>query len=290
MPDLRQLRTFIAVAEQLSFTRAAASLHVQQQTVSKTVSQLERELGVELLERTTHEVRLTAAGEALLDSGAAALQSTEAAFQRAREVGTGELGRVRVGMTPAIGPRDRDEVAEAIRGDGVSASVSLHDVRPGEMKQMLFDRELDLGLLRATGAEEPGLHRALLRPTPMILCVPEVHRLAGQDKVGLAEIDGERLLVPSPAGTPYTDMLLERIAAIGASVELVEGRVTGGPAILTELGRTWTVALMPLGTAPSQGVVCIELEAVTLPLLLVWRAGMPPPSVERLRSLLAAPQ
>ena len=66
MPELRHLRVFAAVAEQLSFTRAAELLHMTQQTVSRTVSELERELGVTLLERTTREVRLTPAGDALL--------------------------------------------------------------------------------------------------------------------------------------------------------------------------------------------------------------------------------
>src|SRR5918911_4249309 len=99
MPDLRQLRAFLTVAEQLSFTRAAELLHLTQQTVSKTVQDLERELGVELLERTTREVRLTAAGAALLEAGPAALTAVEGAFARAREVGAGLSGTITVGVT-----------------------------------------------------------------------------------------------------------------------------------------------------------------------------------------------
>ncbi len=97
MANLRQLRVFLAVAEQLSFTRAADTLQLQQQTVSKTIRQLEDELGVELFERTTREVRLTAAGEALVASGRPVLAAADAAFDRARRVGTGSLGRIRVG-------------------------------------------------------------------------------------------------------------------------------------------------------------------------------------------------
>ena len=98
MPDLRQLRTFVALAEELSFTRAAERLFVGQQAVSKSVRQLERELGVELVERTTHDVRLTAAGAALLEAGRPALAAAEEAFAAAREAGHGLTGTIRVGV------------------------------------------------------------------------------------------------------------------------------------------------------------------------------------------------
>src|ERR671911_2509030 len=97
VPDLRQLRAFVAVAEELNFTRAAERLHMAQQAISKSVRQLEAELGVELLERTTREVRLTEAGAALLEAGRDVLRAADAAFARAREVGAGLSGTVRLG-------------------------------------------------------------------------------------------------------------------------------------------------------------------------------------------------
>src|SRR5215218_3008351 len=101
MPELRQLRAFVAVAEELNFTRAAERLHLRQQAVSKSVQQLERELAVELLERTTREVSLTPAGAKLLAAGRDALAATDAAFERARTIGRGLAGTVRVGVSPA---------------------------------------------------------------------------------------------------------------------------------------------------------------------------------------------
>src|SRR3982751_5593764 len=103
MPDLRQLRTFVAVAEERNFTRAAERLHLAQQAVSKTVAQLEAELGVELLERTRREVRVTAAAEGLLNRGREALAAADAAFAEARDVGRGLSGTLRLGVTPAVG-------------------------------------------------------------------------------------------------------------------------------------------------------------------------------------------
>src|SRR6476661_754620 len=166
MPELRHLRVFVAVAEQLSFTRAAELLHLTQQTVSRTVGELERELGVSLLERTTREVRLTAAGASLLRDGAEAVRAADAAFARAREIGTGALGRVRIGVSPAIGPLDRDDVVRALRPPGSDVSLALHEVRPADLRPMLRSHELDLALTRVSGERDEALHSARLRPTP----------------------------------------------------------------------------------------------------------------------------
>src|SRR5689334_8205460 len=219
MPELRHLRAFVAVAEQLSFTRAAERLHLTQQSVSRTVSELERELGVTLLERTTREVRLTPAGVSLLRDGAEAVRAADAAFVRAREIGTGALGRVRVGLSPAIGPDDRDEIVRALRPPGSDVSVALHEVRPADLRPLLRSQELDVALTRVSGVDDDTLHSAPLRASPMALCLPEAHPLARAPRVALRDLDGLRLLVASPRGTAYTDLLVGAIEAAGAHVE-----------------------------------------------------------------------
>ena len=185
MPELRHLRVFVAVAEQLSFTRAAERLHLTQQSVSRTVSELERELGVTLLERTTREVRLTPAGVSLLRDGVEAVRAADAAFVRAREIGTGALGRVRVGLSPAIGPLDRDEIVRALRPPGSDVSVALHEVRPADLRPLLRSHELDVALTRVSGVDDDTLHSAPLRPTPMVLCMSARAR-AGERRVRVA--------------------------------------------------------------------------------------------------------
>jgi DNA-binding transcriptional LysR family regulator len=288
MPDLRQLRTFVAVAEELSFTRAAQRLYLGQQAVSKSVAQLERELGVELLERTTREVRLTAAGAALLEEGRPALAAADAAFARAREIGGGLSGTVRVGVSPAVGAGDRDEVVRVLRDGAPELSVRIQEVRPGDMARLLRAREIDLVLTRAGGRDD-GLDSAPLRPTPVVLCVPAGHRLAGARTVRLADLDGERLLTWSPPGTPYTDLLVNRLAAAGAHVEPVEARVTGDP-MLPELAELGAVALAPVGWRPTPEVVQLAVEDdVSLPLTVLWPAGAPSAAVRRVRAGMASP-
>jgi DNA-binding transcriptional LysR family regulator len=282
VPDLRQLRTFVALAEELSFTRAAERLFVGQQAVSKSVRQLERELGVELVERTTHDVRLTAAGAALLEAGRPALAAADAAFAAAREAGQGLTGTIRVGVSPAVSPLDRQEVVDVLRRGAPDVSVSLLEVRPRDVRRLLRARELDLVLAR-TSDDGPDVDSAALRPTPAVLCVPAGHRLAGADPVGLAQLDGERLLTWSPRGTAFTDLLLTRLAAAGAQVEPIESRVTGSTG-LTELAERDAVALMPAGWPPADDVAQVALaDDVTLPLLVLWPKGAPSAAVRRVR-------
>jgi DNA-binding transcriptional LysR family regulator len=287
VPELRQLRTFVALAEELSFTRAAERLFVGQQAVSKTVAQLERELGVQLVERTTREVRLTAAGEALLDRGRPALAAAEGAFAAAREIGQGLQGTVRVGVSPAVGPRDAQEAVAALRDGAPDVSVALLEVRPRDVRRLLRDRELDVVLARTSGGA-PDVDSASLRPTPATLWVPAGHRLAGAGPVALAELDGERLLTWSPPGTAFTDLLLSRLAAAGAHVEPVEARVTGVTSAAVEVPALGAVALMPAGAPAADGVVQVPLrDAVTLPLLVLWPLGTPSAAVTRIRAAMS---
>lgn len=288
MPDLRQLRTFVAVAEQRSFTRAGELVHLKQQSVSKAVRELERELGVDLLERTTREVRLTAAGRVLLEEGKNALEVTDAAFARTQEVGTGLAGTIRIGYSPAIGPTDQTDVAQALRAHGPDLSVVLLEVRPAALRPMLRSGQLDLALTRIAGAVDPALHSANLRPTPLMLCVPHDHRLAERTSVVLSELEGERLLTASPPGTPYTDLLLEHLTQNGVSVVTAEARITGGAALPSQLVSHNAVAMVPIGTPTPPDVVAIKLQTVTVPLLLLWSAGLPSPAVARLRQTMGA--
>src|SRR3954467_4046722 len=118
MPELRHLRYFVAVAQELSFSRAAERLHMAQSPLSAAIRQLETELGVPLFERTPRSVRLTPAGERLLREGPAALAAVDGAFAQAARAGRGITGTLRLGssspgrseLRPAVPPRVRETV------------------------------------------------------------------------------------------------------------------------------------------------------------------------------------
>jgi hypothetical protein len=112
--------------------------------------------------------------------------------------------------------------------------------------------------------------------------VPAGHRLAQTPTVRLADLDGERLLTWSARGTPFTDLLIARVAAAGAQVEPVQARVTGR-VNLPELGERGAVALIPAGWPPSASTVELAIEDdITLPLLVLWLAGARSPAVRRI--------
>lgn len=286
LPDLRQLRTFVAVAEELNFTRAAERLHLAQQAVSKSVRQLERELGVELLQRTTREVRLTPAGAALLQHGREALAAADTAFSRAREIGLGLAGTVRVGVTPAVGPGLRDEIVRALRDGAPELGVALLEVRPRDVARLLHDRELDVVVGRAPSSD-PEVDGAALRPSRLRLAAPDDHPLAASDgPVRLAALDATRLLVWNPPGTPFTDLLLGIVGAHGAEVVPVESPVTGGQS-LTLLHELDAVALVPEDWPGAPGVTLRDLsEPAELPVQLLWAAGTPPAAAARIRAAM----
>lgn len=287
MPELRHLRAFVAVAEELNFTRAAERLHLVQQAVSRAVAQLERELGVTLLERTTHEVKLTKAGATLLASGREALAAVDAALDQAQAIGRGLAGTINVGITPAVGARVRGDIARVLRDGAPETRVSLREVRPSEIASLLRERALDLAVVRTSPAS-PEIESAALPPTPAALHVPAGHRLAHGEPARLSQLDGERLVTWNAPGTPFTDLLVTRLAAAGARIHPVQSLVLGGGEP-PDLSGQDAVALLPEGWPVGHDAVLVPLaEAVDLPLLLLWPTGAPSPAVTRVRHGLAS--
>jgi DNA-binding transcriptional LysR family regulator len=285
MPELRQLRTFLIVAEELNFTRAAERLHLGQQAVSKSIQQLERELGVALLERTTREVRLTAAGAELLRTAPDVVAAADSAFDSARRVGRGAAGAIRVGVSPALGRDERDAAVAQLRGATPELSVALWEVWPEQVLPLLRARQVELVLAR-TAPDAPDVRSARLGSAPAHLYVPADHRLAARtDPVGIAELDGERLLTWNEPGTPLTDLLVARLAAGGARVETVRARVSGTGGTLADLADLGAVALAQQCAPLDERVVEVPLAGgVTLPLVVLWPAGVRSVAVDRLRA------
>lgn len=286
MPELRHLRAFVAVAEELSFTRGAQRLHMAQQAVSRTIAQLESELGVELIVRSPREVRLTAAGTELLADAHEVLATADSAFARARAHGAGLAGVVSVGVTPAVGAAVAGALAREVRAAAPGLSVRLVTIRPAEIAPLVTERRIDVALTRG-GPREEGLVVHTVASTAAELVVPSDHPLADAPHASLDRLDGERLLVWSPPGTPYTDLLLGLCAEAGASVTPVESRVTG-VAGLVDLEELGAVAINPAGSAVTPPARAIPLEGVRLPLLAVRAPGRPGPAISLTLQTLGA--
>jgi len=189
--ELRQLEHFIAVTEESSFTKAAQRLHVVQSTLSVSVRTLERELGAELLERTTHRVRLTDAGRALLAEGRDAVAAVQG----------GVRGTVRVGIMNSLRLIDLAAVLMRYHEERPLVRIVPHTAvgGSGELIAGVLDGTLDLAFTAWPGPYPAGLAARPLASEPLLLACPDDHPLAGRERVALAELRGMRF-VDFPVG------------------------------------------------------------------------------------------
>src|ERR671932_1977645 len=195
--ELRQLAAFVTVAEERSFTRAGARLRTAQSAVSATVRRLERELDVELFDRSTHRVELSSAGEALLPEARRTLAAADAAREAVDQVRGGLRGTVVLGTMQAQGMHaiDAPGLLAAFRARYPDVTVNVrHAGGSSAMADELREGRLDLAFLALPGRGWPGLELVPLTREPIALVVPAGHRLAARSAVELAELQEETLI------------------------------------------------------------------------------------------------
>ncbi|MBI5106876.1 MAG: LysR family transcriptional regulator [Solirubrobacterales bacterium] len=196
MPELRHLRYFVAVAEELSFARAADRLHMAASPLSQAIRQLEDELGTPLFLRTTRKVELTDAGRRLLDQGAVALEAVDAAFAAAARAGRGVEGTIRVGFTTAARHELRPRLVALLRERHPGLQVDVSEATSGALCRELLSRRLDLALTFAAGPT-PGVARRKLTDERLVVLLRRSHRLAARDAVHFDDLRGDRFVVPA---------------------------------------------------------------------------------------------
>jgi DNA-binding transcriptional LysR family regulator len=197
--EVRQLRYFVAVAEELHFGRAAARLGMAQPPLSRAIRDLERQLGVALLERTTRQVRLTAAGEVLLRDARTALEAVSAADRRTREAGR-PSPRLRVALKADVDGGLLPKILDAYCADGAALPPELVLGGFGEQPQALRDGRADVGLLLCP-FDDHGLDTEPLLTEPVLVAVAAADPLAARTQLCLADLAGRRL----PGGSPASD-------------------------------------------------------------------------------------
>jgi DNA-binding transcriptional LysR family regulator len=286
MSELRRLRYFLAVAEERNFTRAAERLHIAQPALSRQVRELERELGVELLSRTTHKVEPTEAGRMLLERGPALLESADSLWRGVRAFADGRLGTISLGYGMSAGydtaPQLLLEMSEEAPGIEVSARVMVFaDIVDG-----VAAGTLDVGLVRCAPPQQE-LVLTLLRLERQGVIVSRDHPLAqgGATSFDPADLDGVKLLLHARTHNPgHYDHVMEICAQAGAKpTVLVRGLdfdasytpVASGAAV-TIVGESGRVGL-------PAGLVWLPLEpASAVEIQLVTRGRNRSPVVERL--------
>lgn len=192
--ELRQLRYFLVVADELHFGRAAERLHLTQPPLTVAVRRLERELGVQLFNRTTRRVTLTAAGQAFKARVQAAVSDLDDAAGDVADVAAGKSGKIRVGFVSSASYTTVPEAIRAFRQHRPRIDLILNPLTSGEQIEQLLDRNLDLGLIRDPG-DVPGLDLELLSTEDLVVVLPDTHHLAASEEIRPEDLEGEAMIL-----------------------------------------------------------------------------------------------
>lgn len=188
--ELRHLRYFVAVAEDLSFTGAAARLRVAQPSLSLQIRDLEREVGATLLTRTSRSVALTAAGAAFLDQARATLAQAEQAAAQARMIGLGQIGSLDIGMTGSILLGPLGSLVAAYTARFPQVTVRLHEMSPRAQQMALRARRTDISFLRRPD-DDPELTVEPAWSEAVAVALPAHHPLAAARQFPLSGLRDE---------------------------------------------------------------------------------------------------
>jgi len=192
--ELRQLRYFLVVADELHFGRAAERLHITQPPLTVAVRRLERELGVQLFDRTTRRVALTAAGQAFKERVQAAVADLDGAAGDVADVAAGKSGKIRVGFVSSASYTAVPEAIRAFRQQRPRIDLVLNPLTSGEQVEQLLDGNLDLGLIRDPG-DVPGLNLELLSTEDLVAVLPDTHRLAAVEEIRPQDLEGQPMIL-----------------------------------------------------------------------------------------------
>jgi len=283
-PDLRQMRYVVEVAREGGFTRAAANLHVAQQAVSQQVKAVEGALGVQLFERTSRGVELTAAGEVFVQEARRALNAADRVGQRAQAAARGEVGSLRLGYTLATVYETLPALIDALAAEHPGLRVRPREVFAEDVAGLLADERIDLALGPHVG-HRAGLDQHPVRLEPFVAAVPENHPLAAEEQVPLAALADQLIeLWPQSMSPGYYDAVVAACRSAGFEPRLDEQ--AAGSTVWGDIARGKGVGLvvaslrhqLPLGLTLRP----LRPPAPSLAIDLAWPTERTTPAVRRL--------
>jgi DNA-binding transcriptional LysR family regulator len=241
--EIRQLRYFAVLAEELNFTRAAARLHISQPPLSLQIAQLERELEVKLFDRNNRRVTLTEAGEAFLNDVRALLASLKDATVRARAVDQGLAGRIEVGLSGSHFMGPVPALIARYKASHPQVSVLLNEMNPAAQLDALRGHRIDVSISR-TAVDDEELQSMPLWPDPVVAVLPKGHPLSARKRLALSDLAGEAFVMLRQDTSAFARALAETCARAGLPLSAAQ-TVAEVPAQLALVAAGLGVALVP---------------------------------------------
>lgn len=248
--ELRQLRYFIALAEELNFTRAAERLHISQPPLSAQIAQLEAELGVKLFERNSRKVSLTDAGAVFLHDVRLIQSRLREAAERVKHVHSGLAGRIEIGLSGShfLGPLP--QFIGKLAATHPDIDVVLNEMAPNEQLEALREQRIDISISRQS-VEDDLLCSRLLWPDPLLVALPGGHPLAAHKKLKLAALANERFIMLRRETSHFADQVFLACAAHGFTPHVAHS-VAEVPAQLNLVAAGLGIALVPASSHNNQ--------------------------------------
>jgi len=250
--ELRQLRSFVALAEERHFTRAAARLHIAQPALSQQLRRLEREAGLALVDRSPHHVALTDAGERLLRRARTILAEVDAAQAELAQLGGVVAGRLTIGVTQTPGPLDVAALLAAFHERHPGVALDVREGLSVELAAQLRADAVDVAFVTTLpDAAAGGIHTTPLAEEDLVLVVGDGHRLARRRAVRIEDLDGERLVAFRRGATIRA--AIEAWAAERAVRPIVAFEATDPARTRALVAAGLAVGVLPAGDARAPG-------------------------------------
>lgn len=277
--ELRQIEHFLAVADELSFTRAAERVHVVQSALSASIAKLERDLGVTLFDRSRQRIRLTAAGETFRPQALRVLRASRDAADSVREFRGSLSGTIEFGSLISFGPVDVPRALGEFHREHPFVRLRLRLSQAGASAYLaqLIEGSLDLALVSMPNRFPPQLRLRLLFEEPMVfVCRPD-HRLAAAPRIALGDLEGEEL-VGFPRGFGLRALMDDAFHSAGAQANTVYEAPGGYQAVADLVENGLGAAFMPVSEAGRRP----SLRAVALAEPVLWQVYLVTPAPERM--------
>jgi DNA-binding transcriptional LysR family regulator len=291
MFDLKQLRCFVAVAEELNFRRAASGMNMTQSPFSRQIRLLEQDLGVQLLDRGNRKVQLTPPGQTLLANARHILQATSTVVAAARQTAAGERGSIALGFTTTAGFSLMPEVVALARADLPNVSLVLRELSSQQQMDELKTGALDFGLVWA--GENAALRHIPLMADPLIAALPPHDKRLKKPWLGPRDFHGQDFIMYAHDSAGYLHNIVSgMLDSEGCSPRFVQ-HLPNAHVMLSMVGSGMGAAIVP------QSAAGLHLDGVKFrPLRCavrchteihgVWRGDNPNPALARFVQIIGS--